>query len=80
MHKFIKDLFSSKQSVSSKRVCGFAGWIVCLLIAVIATIKQLTIPVFLDTVLITSATLLGLDSVTNIWKQGNKYNNEGGQE
>ena len=72
MMKFINEMLSAKSGqISSKRVCGCFGWVVCLAIGCIATIKSLSIPSFLDTVLLASAGLLGLYSITNIWKNNN---------
>lgn len=67
---WVKEILSSHTGMlSCKRICGMLGWITCLIVALYATLYQLRIPAFLDTILITSATLLGLENITNIWKQ-----------
>lgn len=65
----IKSIFlATKGSISSKRVCGFLGWLVCLGVLLYCTILTVQAPVFADTVLICTAALLGVDSITGIWK------------
>jgi hypothetical protein len=49
-------------------VCGVVGWIICLLICIYCTVKVIQAPVLADSILIGSATLMGVDSVTGIWK------------
>lgn len=66
---FFKNIFIANSGVSSKRICGFTGFFVCVIILIIATFIQYPIPEFADTLLITSATLLGVDSVTKIWSR-----------
>ncbi len=69
MKQFIKSIFlAQKGSISSKRVCGVIGWIICLLICIYCTVKVIQAPVLADSILIGSATLMGVDSVTGIWK------------
>lgn len=55
--------------ISSKRVCGLLGWIVCLGILIAGYITQKEIPVYAEMISIISASLLGLDSVTGIWQK-----------
>ena len=75
---------ATQGSVSSKRVCGVLGWLVCLGVLTYCTIKVIQAPVMVDAIIITSATLLGVDSITSIWKKnGNKRDNfadEGGED
>lgn len=65
MANFFKEMLSARSGqISSKRVCGVLGFFVCLGIGVFATVKSLSVPGFMDTILITSAALMGVDSVT----------------
>ena len=52
---FIK-ILTAHSGLSSKRLCGFAGWVVCLFIC--------------------STSLLGIDSVTGIWKKNINKNED----
>ena len=67
-------LSASKGSISSKRVCGVIGWIVCLGIGIYCTVKVIQAPLLIDSILIGSATLLGVDSITGIWRNKNNDN------
>lgn len=72
---FIKEVVTSHSGISSKRVCGVIGWIICLGILIYCTIRCVQAPEVIDTVLYCCMGLLGIDSITNIWKNhGNKSN------
>lgn len=72
--EFIKQMVSSHTGVSSKRVCGVLGWIVCLGILIYCTINVIQAPLVIDTVLWCCMGLLGIDSITGIWKKFDKPN------
>ena len=73
--QIIKSILSSAQgSISSKRLCGIIGWLVCLGIGIYCTINVIQAPMLIDSILIGSATLLGVDSVTGIWKNKRDIN------
>ena len=55
--------------ISSKRVCGLLGWIVCLGVLVAGYVMQKDIPQYAEMISIISASLLGLDSITGIWSK-----------
>ena len=60
---------------SSKRVFGALGMLICLGILIAAFIMERSIPDFAELVYVTSASLLGLDNVTDIFKKNvNKSN------
>lgn len=67
--EFLRKMVTRNGGISSKRVCGVIGWAVCLFVLVYATLSSLTVPSFADTVLIASAALLGVESVTNVWRK-----------
>lgn len=69
----IKTVFlADSGGLSSKRICGVLGWIVCLGIAIYCTIAVIQAPLILETILWCCMGLLGIDSVTSIWKKLNK--------
>ena len=73
--QIIKSILSSAQgSISSKRLCGIIGWLVCLGIGIYCTINVIQAPMLTDSILIGSAALLGVDSVTGIWKNKRDIN------
>ena len=54
---------------SSKRVFGALGMFICLILLIMSFILEKPIPDFAELVYITSASLLGLDNVTDIFKK-----------
>lgn len=64
MNKFLKDMFSSGDSVSAKRVFGGIGF-VCSIVFIAIWNRDL-----IDMLLITSASLIGLQTVADIFKPG----------
>lgn len=72
---FFIRMFTAHSGLSSKRVCGVSGWLVCLFVCLWCTIKTTQAPEALDMLFICSTTLLGADTVTSIWKKNiNKTN------
>lgn len=71
---FLKDMLSSHSGISSKRVCGVIGWLVCLGVLIYCTVNVIQAPLMIDTFLVCCMTLLGIDSVTGIWKKFDKPN------
>lgn len=69
MKKFLIKLITAHTGVSSKRVCGVSGWIICLCITIGCTITGQEAPQVTDTVLYCCMGLLGIDSVTGIWRK-----------
>ena len=56
--------------LSSKRICGTLGFLICLGILIYCTILEIQAPDMVDTLLCCMG-LLGVDSVTSIWKPNN---------
>ena len=72
---FLKEMVSPYSEISSKRFCGFLGWIICLGIIIYCTIFCVQAPIIVDTVLYCCMGLLGIDSVTGIWKNNSNNGN-----
>ena len=66
--EIILKIIQSHSGVSSKRVCGFIGWIICLGVLIYCTITQIQAPDITDSIIYACLGLLGIDSVTGIWK------------
>lgn len=69
---FLKQIITANSGVSSKRVCGMIGFIVVVFVLIYCTIANTQAPVMIDTFIYAICLLLGIDSVTNIWKNGRK--------
>lgn len=65
---FLRQALTSHSGVSSKRLCGVIGWFVCLGVLIYCAINVIQAPLMIDTVLLCCMGLLGIDSVTGIWK------------
>ena len=70
---FMTKIFESRSGVSSKRLCGFMGWIVCLFISIYCTVCVIPSPEIVEILFICSTSLLGIDSITGIWKKEIKH-------
>lgn len=81
--KWFKDMLDSKSSVSSKRFCGVLGWLVCIGVLIYCTISVIQAPEITEFFLLSVVGLLGVDSVTGIWKNSknkNRSNNISNEE
>ncbi len=68
--RFLKEMLSGFSGrISSKRVCGVLGWFVCLSSFIYCTINAIQAPTMVDILLLSCMGLLGVDSVTSIWKK-----------
>ena len=68
MKEFLTKLITAHTGVSRKRVCGILGRLIGLIILIYCTINQIEAPQMIDTMLYCCMGLLGIDSVTSIWK------------
>lgn len=68
MKDFLIKLITAHTGVSSKRVCGIIGWLICLIITIYCTITNKQAPEVTGVILLCCMGLLGIDSMTNIWK------------
>lgn len=72
---WFKLMIDSGSSVSSKRFCGVLGWLVSISIIIYCTVNVIQAPTIMEFFLVSVVGLLGVDSVTGIWKNTN--NDEG---
>ena len=67
---WIREILSAKSGMlSSKRVCGAIGFLACVAVFIYCTIKMIQAPNMVDALLLSCMGLLGVDSVTSIWKK-----------
>lgn len=72
MKNFFIKMLTAHSGLSSKRVCGFLGWLVCLFICIWCTIYVIPAPEIVQLLFICSTSLLGIDSIVGIWYKKNK--------
>lgn len=61
--------FANSGGFSSKRIAGILGWLICLIVFVLGFVLEKEIPEFGDLIIIMSSSLLGIDSVTNMFQK-----------
>lgn len=74
IQEFLKQMITSHSGVSSKRVCGVLGFLAILFVLIYCTVCGIQAPLMIDTFIYAICLLLGIDSVTGIWK---KFDNSG---
>lgn len=75
MNIFKSLLSADRDSLSSKRLCGIIGWVTCSAVLILCTVWDRQAPDMVTTFIIASSALLGVDSVTDIWKDEKTNNN-----
>lgn len=74
---FIRLIFTSHSGISSKRICGVIGWFTGIGVLMYCTFTKTQAPLMIDTFLLCVMGLLGIDSVTSVFRKGNnKTNND----
>ena len=74
--KLLKQIITAGSGVSSKRVCGLLGWLVLLACLGYATWNGTELPLVTPDFIFGTIVLLGVDSVTALWKKGPKMSPE----
>lgn len=69
---FLKLMITSHSGISSKRVCGVIGFMALVFVLIYCTINGVQAPLMIDTFIYAICLLLGIDSVTGIWKNFKK--------
>lgn len=65
---FLKLMVTSHSGISSKRVCGVLGFLVIMFVVIFCTVNGIQAPDMIDTFVYAICMLLGIDSITGIWK------------
>lgn len=72
--EFLKLIVTAHSGISSKRVCGILGFLVIIFVIIFCTVSTIQAPAILETFIWAVCMLLGIDSITGIFK---KFNNNG---
>lgn len=70
--EYIRLMITSHSGISSKRVCGVLGFLVISFVLIYCAICGIQAPIMIDTFIWAVTLLLGVDSVTGIWKDFKK--------
>lgn len=62
-------LSAASGRMSSKRVCGSIGFLICGIVLLYCTYKNIEAPKMIDVFIFSCMGLLGVDSITSIWKK-----------
>ena len=71
MKDFLIKLITAHTGISSKRVCGVLGFLVIIFILLYCTICTIQAPLIIEPFIYSVCMLLGIDSITGIWKNKN---------
>lgn len=66
--EYLRLMITSHSGISSKRVCGVLGFLVIMFSVIFCTVTGVQAPVILETFIWAVCALLGIDSITGIWK------------
>lgn len=67
--RYLRLMITAHSGISSKRVCGVLGFLVIMFTIIFCTITTTQAPLILETFIWAVCTLLGIDSVTGIFKK-----------
>lgn len=65
---FLVKMVTSNSGISSKRVCGVIGFLVIVFAIIFCTVNVIQVPEIVETFIWAVALLLGVDSITDIFK------------
>lgn len=72
LKEYIKLMITAHSGISSKRVCGVLGFLVIMFVIIFCTVTSIQAPAIMETFIWAVCMLLGIDSITGIWKDFDK--------
>lgn len=72
LKEYLRLMITSHSGISSKRVCGVLGFLVIMFVITFCTVCSIQAPAILETFIWAVCALLGIDSITGIWKDFKK--------
>ena len=69
---FLKQLVTAHTGISSKRVCGVLGFLTVIGTLIYCTVNVIQAPTMIEPFMYIIGALLGIDSITGIWKKFDK--------
>lgn len=78
--EYFQKIFMSRSGVSSKRIAGFLGWLVCLFVVLYCTITCIQAPVIAEILFYCSSGLLGIDAIMSPFRRKHETNESNMQQ
>lgn len=69
MKDLLIKMITAHTGISSKRICGAIGFAITIFVLIYCTICSIQAPVMVEPFIYAVCLLLGIDSVTGIWKK-----------
>lgn len=70
----------SRSGVSSKRIAGFLGWLVCLFVVIYCTINIIQAPTIAEILFYCASGLLGIDAIMSPFRGKHETNESNMQQ
>ena len=67
--EYFQKIFMSRSGVSSKRIMGALGWLVCLFVVLYCTILCIQAPMIAEVLFYCSSGLLGIDAIMSPFRK-----------
>lgn len=78
--EYFQKIFMSRSGVSSKRIAGFFGWLVCLFVVLYCTITCIQAPAIAEILFYCSSGLLGIDAIMSPFRGKHERNGSNMQQ
>lgn len=78
--EYFQKIFMSRSGVSSKRIAGFLGWLVCLFVVIYCTILCIQAPAIAEILFYCASGLLGIDAIMSPFRGKHETNESNMQQ
>lgn len=78
--EYFQKIFMSRSGVSSKRIAGFLGWLVCLFVVIYCTISCIQAPIIAEILFYCASGLLGIDAIMSPFRGKHETNESNMQQ
>lgn len=78
--EFFEKIFMSRSGVSSKRIFGALGWLVCLFVVIYCTILCIQAPAIAEILFYCASGLLGIDAIMSPFRGKHERNGNNMQQ
>ena len=78
--EYFQKIFMSRSGVSSKRIAGFLGWLVCLFVVIYCTVLCIQAPAIAEILFYCASGLLGIDAIMSPFRNRNERSKDNMQQ